>query len=748
MPVEIGRVLTAHYPTASEAITLWGRAFPFSFILDHQLVITSSGPLLRRLCPEVQGQVALTHCFTSPHFGEAGPDFTQISLQAGQLVMLRRVADASMPPLRGQFLALSEEALLFLGWPWLKSFGELSALGMTLDDIPAHNPLAEMLMLLQTNRSAMSDARDLANALKQRSRVLEQLNVQLKDEIDERRRAECAMAAARQLAEVTLESISDGVIVTDPAGLVTTLNAAAQRLTTYTLEVALGHPVGAIFTTHMDAAGAGPSEVLGQVLSGEKPSGIVRNTSLRLPDGGLRELEYTVSLIQEQAGVVMVLRDVSEARKLTRDLAHQAFHDALTGLPNRLMLRERLHHALHRAARDQQHLAVLFIDLDRFKSVNDTLGHRVGDELLRACAVRLCGALRRTDTVAREGGDEFVILLEQIKDVSHAADVAHKLLAAMNMPYEVEGHTLHCSASIGVSFYPEDSQDVEGLIKHADAAMLESKRDGRNSVQFFSHEICQRTMQRIALEAELRLALAHDQFVVYYQPQVALPAQRIDGAEALIRWCHPQRGMVPPLEFIPLAEEMGLIVQIGEWVLDRVCRQIADWLTRFGRSPPVSVNVSARQLQLPDFALRVESILQRYGIPSNLIKLELTEHSLLRQHDEASVLLARLKKQGVQLVLDDFGTGYSNLATLAGMPFDMLKIDRSFIVDIVGNAQSRALVEMILVLARQLRLTVVAEGVETAAQQVLLMHLGCGMVQGYLHAPPLPAAQFETLAFV
>lgn len=584
----------------------WTRAFPFAFAIDRSKRIVSTGALLARICPEVSRQPLLDDCFTPQKARFDHCSFDELAAAQGTLSILQRNADERMPPLRGQWMQLDEEHLVFLGWPWVTSFGQLSDLGVTLTEIPPHNPLLEMLMLLQTNRSAMGDARELANALKQRREELERAN---------------------------------------------------------------------------------------------------------------------------------------------HELAHRAYHDALTGLPNRLMLRDRVEQAIARAQRNQTTLAVLFIDLDRFKAINDTLGHRAGDAVLRGVAQRISEHVRKTDTVAREGGDEFLVLLEQVGTPEQAAAVAGKLLRCLNEPYEIDGRAVHCSGSIGVAMYPEDGCDPEELITHADAAMFDSKGDGRNRVHFFSQESWERVTHRLEMEAALHTALEEGQFLVYYQPQVELARHRIYGAEALIRWHHPERGLVSPLEFIPLAEELGLIVPIGEWVLDRVCAQIADWIARFGWSPSVSVNISARQLQMQDFGERVEAIMARHKIPAELLELELTEHSLLQQHQRAMQLMSRLKQQGVRLVLDDFGTGYSNLMTLSSMPFDMLKVDRSFVSGLQDSEQSRALVNMIITLAQQLRLKVVAEGVETPSQQSLLAGLGCEFVQGFLHSPPLPSASFEVLAF-
>ncbi len=605
MPHELMRALASQSTSPTETMLRWAEAFPFAFIIDASCRIVAAGELLRRICPEITSHPLLDECFLAAN-NHLHSDIAALAADSGQLLILNRRLGGNVPPLRGQWMAVSETSLMFIGWPWVTSFGQLGDLGIKLSEIPPHNPLAEMLMLLQTNRNAMDDARDLANALRQRRRELEEAN---------------------------------------------------------------------------------------------------------------------------------------------KELAHRAFHDALTGLPNRLMLRDRLSQALMRAQRNGTVLAVLYIDLDRFKTINDTLGHRIGDAVLRSVATRISGQLRKSDTVAREGGDEFLILLEEVGNAHHAASVAAKLLHSLGQAHQIEGQSLYCSGSIGVAMFPDDGQSAEELIKHADAAMFDSKGDGRNQVHFFSEESWNRLARRFTLEAELRTAIDEGQFIIHYQPQVELAGNRISGAEALIRWKHPVRGIVPPLEFIPLAEELGLIVPIGDWVLDQVCAQIKDWLNRYGWSPSVSVNISARQLQVHDFAQRVEEILARHRLPPQLLELELTEHSLMQQHERASRLLNGLKQQGVRLVLDDFGTGYSNLMTLFSMPFDMLKVDRAFVSGIETNAPSRALVDMILTLARQLQLQVVAEGVETSQQQTLLADLGCEFVQGYLHAPPLPAAGFEAMAF-
>ena len=578
------------------------KVFPFAFVVDESLTIVASGQLLQKVFPQVKRSPQLSECFRFAQ--DSDVCFQRLDEYAGELAVLQ--STATLPPLRGQWLKVAPQHLIFLGWPWVTSFGQLAGIGVSLSEIPAHHSLAEMLMLLQTNRNAMEDARDLASKIRERNAELEQLTLALRQ---------------------------------------------------------------------------------------------------------------------------------------------QAYHDALTGLPNRLMLRERLSHAIARARRHQSSLAVLFIDLDRFKLVNDSLGHRVGDQLLQAVAERLKGVLRETDTVAREGGDEFLVLLEDMREPEQVALVAGKILERLSAPYQLLDHQLHCGASIGVSIYPADGEDEDQLINHADAAMFDSKGEGRNRVRFFSEESWRRVTERLETEKELRTALELKQFVLHYQPQVHLPGQQIRSAEALLRWQHPHRGLVMPGEFIPLAEETGLIVQIGDWVLEMVCGQIADWRRRQGWSPSVSVNVSARQLQMPGFAARVEAALARWKIPPELLELELTEHSLMQQPRQASELLAHLKQRGVRLVLDDFGTGYSNLMTLANMPFDTLKIDRAFIAEINDSTQSRALVNMIITLAQQLKLKLVAEGVETLEQQDLLARLGCEHVQGYLHAPPLAVSDFEQLTF-
>jgi len=404
-------------------------------------------------------------------------------------------------------------------------------------------------------------------------------------------------------------------------------------------------------------------------------------------------------------------------------------------------MRYRLGQALIKAQRNNDRAAVMFLDLDRFKVINDTLGHSIGDLLLQEVAARLTGCVREGDTVSRLGGDEFVILLPELRDAEDAYLVAQKLLAAAALPFEEHGHELHISASIGISFYPDDGASAEMLMKNADVAMYRAKEMGRNNYQFYRADMNARSFERLAMETSMRRALEREQFELYYQPRYELPDGRIVGVEALIRWHHPDLGLVAPAQFIPLAEEAGLILPIGEWVLRAAATQGKAW--QQAGIPPLfmAVNVSARQFRQADFAGKVGQILQDTGFDPCWLELELTETTLMSHAEENVESLNRLKAMGIRIAIDDFGTGYSSLSYLKRLPVDILKIDRSFVSDVTVNLDDAAIVEAIIAMARSLGLNVVAEGVETAEQSKFLQARKCDEMQGYYYSKPLPADQ-------
>jgi diguanylate cyclase (GGDEF)-like protein/PAS domain S-box-containing protein len=467
----------------------------------------------------------------------------------------------------------------------------------------------------------------------------------------------------------------------------------------------------------------------------------------RRSDGITFPQEISLTAI-EGGGVVIVVRDVTERTYAEEQIKHLAYHDALTGLPNRLLFKDRLTVALSHAQREHTRLAVLFLDLDRFKVINDSLGHNIGDQLLQAVAARVQACVRDSDTVARLGGDEFTIMIPGLVRSEDAAPVAQKILEAVRYPFHLEGREFYITTSIGISLYPEDGMDAETLIKNADTAMYQAKEQGRDNYQLFNAYINARALQRIALEHGLRRALLNEEMRVHYQPIFDFRAGRIVGMEALLRWTHPEMGAIPPSVFIPLAESTGLMMPIGQWVLRTACMQAKSWHDAGHKNLSLAVNLSVTQLQQPDLVARVREVLEETGLPPRLLELEITESSAM-QSPEASVrTLYDLKKLGIRISLDDFGTGHSSLSYLKRFPIDTLKIDQSFVRDINSDPDTAAIVTAIIAMAHSLRLKVIAEGVEFSEQANFLKHYSCDQMQGYLIKAPVGAEEFFELIAV
>ena len=444
-----------------------------------------------------------------------------------------------------------------------------------------------------------------------------------------------------------------------------------------------------------------------------------------------------------------VIQDITERKAQEARIEHLAYHDSLTGLPNRAMLMDRLGQALSQAQRLDQQLAVLFIDLDRFKLVNDSLGHHVGDQLLQEIARRLRATLRDNDTVARVGGDEFQVVVCNVAGATDAARIAEKLMRALGEPFTLEGQELHVTASLGVSLFPRDGASGELLLKYADTALYEAKGEGRNAYRFFSPEMNAQAHGRLRLENDLRRAVERHELELHYQPQLDLATGEVCAVEALVRWRHPVRGLVLPNAFIPMAEETGLVLGIGEWVLNEACRQVAQWqrdgLVDNVSALRVAVNISARQLQRPGLDGAVRRALSLSGLAPQCLELEITESSVMLDPLHAQSVLQSLRDLGVLLSIDDFGTGYSSLAYLKRLPLDRLKIDRSFIGGIPTDSDDAAIVETIIVMTHKLGLRVIAEGVETLEQRLQLVRQGCDEMQGFLLAHPVPAGELPAL---
>jgi diguanylate cyclase len=441
----------------------------------------------------------------------------------------------------------------------------------------------------------------------------------------------------------------------------------------------------------------------------------------------------------------MVFHDVTQARAMSQKMSHLAHYDYLTDLPNRLLLNDRLTQAISAAQRHGQHPAILFVDIDRFKHVNDSLGHMIGDKLVVSIAQRLVSCVRSSDTVSRQGGDEFVILLPSVERAEDAALSAQKILTVAGMPHRLEEHDLQITLSIGISIYPDDGTDAETLVRNADIAMLNAKESGRNNYQFFKPAMNQHALERQSIEGSLRHALDRGEFVLHYQPKMDLSAETLTGAEALIRWQQPERGIVFPRNFIPIAEQCGYIVPIGRWVLREACRQRRSWLDA-GLAPiPIAINISAVELRSTNFVAHVREILKETGLESQYLEFELTETAFMQDPDSTVAVLRELKSMGIHLTLDDFGTGYSSLSYLKRFPIDSLKIDKSFVHGLCTDSDDSKLVSAVINLGRSFHLQVIAEGVETREQFLALQAQDCAEGQGYYFQKPIAAGEFAKL---
>ncbi|MES2259711.1 MAG: EAL domain-containing protein [Pseudomonadota bacterium] len=536
-----------------------------------------------------------------------------------------------------------------------------------------------------------------------------------------------------------LDQIHESVLTMDLNGFITSWNKGAERLFGYSSVEAVGRNI--LFLYDEEDMGFHDTflEQGGRLMEvrRKKKSGEVFWASLSLS---------TLSDTDDRSiGLIAYLTDITERKLAEERIHHLAYYDALTSLPNRTLLTKLVDQALTVAQRSKLHGCVLFIDLNRFKLINDTLGRRVGDELLREVAQRFRASLRDQDLVARLGGDEFAVGLFDISQHYEASMVAHKLLATLSEPFMIDGHDLRVGASIGISVFPQDGSDAETLLRLADIAMYRAKQGGEadgENVAFYSQDMNQGMQERMRIESGLRHALGNGQLLLHYQPKFSIATGKIIGAEALVRWLHPERGLVPPAEFIPLAEATGLVVQVGEWVLEAACAQAQVW--KEAGLPPIrlAVNVSAREFTsaLPG---RVVETLKRYGLEPSWLELEITESTLMHNIDRVIGIMDRITALGVTLSLDDFGTGYSSLSYLKRFPIDTLKIDRSFTTGIPGDANDCAIASTIISIAQQLKHKVIAEGVETVEQLAFLKTSGCDEVQGYLFSRPLPAIAFE-----
>jgi diguanylate cyclase (GGDEF)-like protein/PAS domain S-box-containing protein len=558
-----------------------------------------------------------------------------------------------------------------------------------------------------------------------------------------------ALFREKERAQLTLNSIGDAVVCTDVSGNVTFLNPIAEALSGWSADLAIGRPFVQVFQIidvldHRHAV-----DPMALVIETNKTLNLPQGSILIRRDGMESAIEDSTAPIHDRrgrvTGAVMVFHDVTQARAMSQKMSHLAQYDYLTDLPNRLLLNDRLSQAICAARRLQQHLAVLFVDVDRFKHVNDSLGHLIGDKLLSSIANRLVGSVRNSDTISRQGGDEFVILLSSVAHAADAAFSAQKLLTVAGMPHRVEEHDLQVTLSVGISIYPDDGTDAETLVRNADIAMLNAKDNGRNNYQFFRPAMNEHALERQSIEGSLRHALDRGEFVLHYQPKLDLATETLTGAEALIRWRQPERGIVFPLDFIPIAEQCGYIVPIGRWVLREACRQRRLWLDAQLAAIPIAINISAVELRSNNFVEHVRAILQETELEPQYIEFELTETAFMQDSQSTIAVLRALKDMGIQLTLDDFGTGYSSLSYLKRFPINALKIDKSFVRGVCTDSDDSKLVSAVINLGRSFHLQVIAEGVETREQFIALQALNCGEGQGYFFQKPVAADEFSKL---
>ncbi|WP_052394951.1 bifunctional diguanylate cyclase/phosphodiesterase [Oleiagrimonas soli] len=567
-------------------------------------------------------------------------------------------------------------------------------------------------------------------------------------DVTERKRAEAELFEAMDRAHMMLESIGDAVIACDTRMRVTMMNPIAIDMTGWEEKEALGKSFAEVVQLIDIESGEAPLNPLEVAIRENRIVALQANSALRRRDGLETPIEDSASPIHDRNGEVvggiMVFHDVSESRAMALKMSHLAQHDYLTDLPNRVLLQDRLSHALA-SLRPGMQGALLFIDLDHFKNINDSLGHLAGDHVLREVARRLRSSVRSDDTVSRQGGDEFVILLNRLGDPRDAARLAEKAIGAIEQIIPFEDRELHISGSVGIAMFPQDSTDTRTLMKQADTALYHAKQTGRARYSYFTQTMSEKAEERLAIEHSLRHALQNNMLNIVYQPKVRWPEGNVIGAEALVRWTRDDGSAVSPNVFIELAEEVGLITQIDEWVMREVCRLIATWLKRGQRVVPVSVNVSLAHIDNERLLEYTRETLRETGIPAKYLEIEFTESQMFLHRDQAVELLRQLKKLGVRLAVDDFGTGYSNLSYLAQYRFDTLKIDREFVRGLSGDQRKYAIVQAIIAMSQALGFGMIAEGVETPDEAAMLLQHGCIDMQGYLFSKPVPPEDFLVL---
>lgn len=618
----------------------------------------------------------------------------------------------------------------------------------------------------QTARRILSPVENLAGVMRRRTQGDRQARATVagEDEVSELSRTLNAMFAAQdeteqdlrdahqkllhnadrlRLAGQVFDNSHDSIIITDANTHIQAVNPAFSHITGYTAEEVIGRKPGFLSASHREDDSH--AAMWADLTTVGHWQGELWN---RRKDGAMFPEWLSISAVKDETGLVNhyigIGVDISERKAAEARIEHLAYYDALTNLPNRVLAADRLEQALAEARRHDGHVAVLFLDIDKFKNVNDTLGHLAGDQLLQITAQRLRGAIRATDTISRLGGDEFLVILPET-DVQEAALVARKILGEFKHPFDLGVQPLNISTSIGITVFPTDGGDIETLLKHADMAMYHAKEAGRGRYSFFQPEMNDRVRKRLDLETQLQRALDAGEFSLHYQAKTDLPSGRLVGAEALIRWHSPMLGTVPPDQFIPVAEESDLILKIGDWVINEACRQLAAWRSAGLAVVPVAINLSLKQFAQTGLVERIRAVTENHGIPPGLIELEVTESLFMQESESVVAMLQALREAGFHVSLDDFGTGYSSLAYLKRMPLDTLKIDRTFVRDLAVDTDDAAIVSAVIQLGHTLGMKVIAEGVESAEQLAYLQDRQCDEAQGFYLHRPVPAADFGQL---
>lgn len=573
-----------------------------------------------------------------------------------------------------------------------------------------------------------------------------------KSEISELARVFDNMAQSLELLfeqnQRIMEVTPEAMVISDSGGKIVMVNAQAEKLFGYSRDELIGQSIDMLLPERFRAGhGVHRGAYMTQHTTGQMGKG--RELFGRKKDGTEFSAEISLGPMKTESGLLVIsaVRDVSERKHFETQILHQATHDSLTGLPNRVLFHDVLTHAMAHTLRIEKLLVVMFLDLDGFKNINDTLGHSYGDMLLKEIALRLKALLRKDDIVARQGGDEFTILLQDLSDVQDITQIAEKILAAVSEPVMDKGHEMHVTASMGITVFPFDDIDIEHLLRNADTAMYRAKEAGRNNFQFYTAAMNTLIRERVEIENGLRRALERNELLLHYQPQVDIDSGKIIAVEALVRWAHPEKGLIPPGKFIHIAEESGLIVSIGEWVLRTACKQNKAWQDAGLPHIRMAVNLSARQFRESRMVAVVAKAMEDAGLAlhSDNLELELTESMIMHDVEGAIGTLNSLHEMGIRLSLDDFGTGYSSLSYLKRFPINTLKIDQSFIRDITVDSDDAAIAATIIVLGHNLKMRVIAEGVETAGQLALLREMKCDEIQGYYFSKPIPAEELEKL---